>query len=138
MRGEGEEIAWRSRAAARIFLARRYLDRMRSTTLRGTTWVALAVLAANVTMCVLWTPLAWGLRGSSYEDGRPNPEDELVMAIGWALLAIAVVVNVVVPVAGAVGRRWAIPLGVVVAWAATPVAYALAIAGLAAYASTQP
>lgn len=100
--------------------------------------IALAVVCADVALVAVWTALAWGLRGSSYEAGRPTAEDELSVVIGWGLVAVAVVIHVVIPLRGALARRWEVPLGVLLGAAATPLAVAAILALLATYTSIYP
>jgi hypothetical protein len=100
--------------------------------------IALTVVCADVSLCAGWTVLAWGLRGASYEEGRPTAEDELSVAAGWAMLVIVVLMHVVAPIGGALARRWAVPIGVLLGTCAAPLAYAAISLALALYVATLP
>ena len=98
--------------------------------------IALTVVCADVSLCAGWTVLAWGLRGSSYEEGRPTAEDELSVAAGWAMLAMVVLMHVAAPIGGVVARRWAVPVGVMLGTCAAPLALAVISLALTVYVAT--
>ncbi len=89
-------------------------------------WFGAANLG-NAIMGAVWIPLGWGLRGSSYTPGRPTPEDLIATHVLDALLVVALVVNLGVPVVCVALHRWKIALGGVAAWVTLPFAFVLAL-----------
>jgi hypothetical protein len=85
------------------------------------------LVAFNTVLGLLWTVVGFPLRGMDYEPGRPTPEDiqdmHLVDLVMWTLLAA----NLLVPIYFALRRRFAVVLGLVAAWIASPMVFWLSI-----------
>lgn len=89
------------------------------------------LILLNAALMAVWTPLAWGLRGSAYEPGRPTAEDETSMMIGAVLLGVALLSNLGTPLVAALTRRWGAALGSLLAWVCVPLSYVLSLVLLA-------
>ena len=81
----------------------------------------------NAMICAAITPIAWGLRGSTYAPGRPTPEDVRLRFAYDALVVAALAINVGVPVVCAALRKWKTALGSVVAWGTVPFAWGVGL-----------
>ena len=83
--------------------------------------------AVNAVILWVWAVLGWGLRGSTYEPGRPSSEDIWSIRFIYALLALALGMNLGIPLYYAVRRRWKIVAGFIAAWFVVPIASIIGI-----------
>ena len=86
-----------------------------------------AANAMNALIFAAITPIGWGLRGSTYEPGRPTPEDVRLGYAYDALFVAALVINLGVPIVCAGLRKWKTALGSVVAWGTVPFAWVVGV-----------
>jgi hypothetical protein len=87
--------------------------------------------ALNAFVCAACVALGWGLRGSSYEPGRPTPEDVTHLRVLHVMLALALGLNLGTPALFAIRGQWKIVLGFVAAWITIPMAYIVGLLILA-------
>jgi hypothetical protein len=83
--------------------------------------------ALNAAGCAVWVLLGWGLRGSSYESGRPTAEDVWSLRLLHVAFAAALGLNLGAPALFAIRRKWRVVLGFVAAWVTLPVAYVMGL-----------
>jgi hypothetical protein len=90
-------------------------------------WLAAAgafavAFATNTIFFAIDMPIGWGLRGSTHSS--PTPEIVRMRLILDVAFAVALAINLGLPIVIAITRKWLTLVGVGVAWAATPLAWA--------------
>ena len=84
--------------------------------------------ATNTLFLAIDMPLGWALRGSTHTPGGPTATDVRFEHILDAAFVVALLVNLGLPIAIAIARKWRGLAGVGLAWAATPLAWIMALA----------
>jgi hypothetical protein len=66
---------------------------------------AALLLVANIILLFALVAIGWGLRGSTYEAGRPTNEDLMLGYVRYGIMAALVTLDIVIPVRWFARRR---------------------------------